>query len=147
MCVIVWRDDERITVVKGNDGGGWSSDGVVLWLGRMQNGYVIEWWREWSRLRWPFYNSEGWESGGLRRVADGDGVNSMLQFHPEREDDGTNHYRKMKRRQWARLGSMERKRDTAPQHGDIGRRRVDTGEEKGRRRCQLDWHESYWTKK
>jgi hypothetical protein len=28
--VIVRRDDRRGTVVKGNDGGGWSSDGVVL---------------------------------------------------------------------------------------------------------------------
>jgi hypothetical protein len=29
---------------KGNDGGGWSSDGVVLWLGRRQNKDTIEWW-------------------------------------------------------------------------------------------------------
>jgi hypothetical protein len=28
--VVVWRDDRRGTEVKGNDGGGWSSDGVVL---------------------------------------------------------------------------------------------------------------------
>jgi hypothetical protein len=28
------RDDERKTTVKGNDDTGWSSDGVVLWLGR-----------------------------------------------------------------------------------------------------------------
>jgi hypothetical protein len=40
----VWRDDGRGTMVKGNDGGGWSSDGVVLWLQRSQNGDVIEWW-------------------------------------------------------------------------------------------------------
>jgi hypothetical protein len=30
-------------VVKENDGGGWSSDGMVLWLGRRQNGDTIEW--------------------------------------------------------------------------------------------------------
>jgi hypothetical protein len=28
--VIVWRDDECGTMVKGNDGDGWSFDGVVL---------------------------------------------------------------------------------------------------------------------
>jgi hypothetical protein len=28
--VIVWKDDKRETAVKGNDGGGWSSDGVIL---------------------------------------------------------------------------------------------------------------------
>jgi hypothetical protein len=31
------------TAVKGNDGGGWSSDDVVLWLGRRQNGDTAEW--------------------------------------------------------------------------------------------------------
>jgi hypothetical protein len=31
------------TTVKGNDGGGWSSDDVVLWLGRRQNGDTAEW--------------------------------------------------------------------------------------------------------
>jgi hypothetical protein len=30
MGVIVWRYDVRGTAVKGNDGGGWSSDGMVL---------------------------------------------------------------------------------------------------------------------
>jgi hypothetical protein len=34
MGVIVLRDDGCRTVVKGNDDGGWSSDGVVLWIGR-----------------------------------------------------------------------------------------------------------------
>jgi hypothetical protein len=42
----VRRDDERGMAVKGNDGGGRSSDGVVLWLGRRQNGDVVEWWGE-----------------------------------------------------------------------------------------------------
>jgi hypothetical protein len=40
--VIVQRDDERKTIVKGNDGGGLSSDCVVLWLGRRQNRDVVE---------------------------------------------------------------------------------------------------------
>jgi hypothetical protein len=30
MCIIMWRDDERGTVVEGNNGYGWSSDAVVL---------------------------------------------------------------------------------------------------------------------
>jgi hypothetical protein len=29
-------------VEKGNDGGGWSSNGVVLWLGRRQNRDAVE---------------------------------------------------------------------------------------------------------
>jgi hypothetical protein len=31
--VIVWRGDGRGSTVKGNNGGGWSSDGVMLRLG------------------------------------------------------------------------------------------------------------------
>jgi hypothetical protein len=38
------RDDECGTVVKENNGGGWSFDGVVLWLGRRQTGDTVEWW-------------------------------------------------------------------------------------------------------
>jgi hypothetical protein len=38
----VWRDDEHRTIVKGNNGGGWSSDDMVLWLVRRQNGDTIE---------------------------------------------------------------------------------------------------------
>jgi hypothetical protein len=38
----VQRDDGRETMLKGNDGGGWSSDGMVLFLGRRQNGDVVE---------------------------------------------------------------------------------------------------------
>jgi hypothetical protein len=38
----VRRDNERETTVKENDGGGWSSDGVVLRLGRSQNRDVVE---------------------------------------------------------------------------------------------------------
>jgi hypothetical protein len=40
--VVVRRDDGRKTTVKGNDGNKWSSDGVVLWLERMQNRDAIE---------------------------------------------------------------------------------------------------------
>jgi hypothetical protein len=46
----VQRDDGHGTAVKGNDSGGWSSDGVVLWLGRRQKGDTVEWWGEWPRL-------------------------------------------------------------------------------------------------
>jgi hypothetical protein len=51
MGVIVRRDDVHETVVKGNNGSEWSSDDVVLWLGRMQNEGTVEWWGEWLRLR------------------------------------------------------------------------------------------------
>jgi hypothetical protein len=68
----------------------------------------------------------------------------MLQFQFERGGDGTKRYWKMKWRQRAHLGSMGRKCDTVRWHDDVGRRRGGTEEEKGRRRCQLDKHESYW---
>jgi hypothetical protein len=45
MGVIVHRDGEYGTAVKGNDDDGWSSDDVVLGLGRRQNGDVVKWWR------------------------------------------------------------------------------------------------------
>jgi hypothetical protein len=51
MGVIVRRNDGRETAVKGSDGGGWSSDGIVLCLGRRQKGDVVGWWEEWPRLR------------------------------------------------------------------------------------------------
>jgi hypothetical protein len=44
--VIVRRDDGRKTTVKGNDGGEWSSNGVVLSLGRMQNRDAVKCWGE-----------------------------------------------------------------------------------------------------
>jgi hypothetical protein len=44
--VVVRRDNEHETTVKGNDNDEWSSDGVVLWLGRRQNKDVVEWWGE-----------------------------------------------------------------------------------------------------
>jgi hypothetical protein len=43
MSVIVWRDDERMMVVKGNNNDEWSTDIVLLWLGRIQNGDTVEW--------------------------------------------------------------------------------------------------------
>jgi hypothetical protein len=49
--VIVRTDDGHEIAVKGNDGGGWSIDGAVLWLGGMQDGDVVQWWGEWPRLR------------------------------------------------------------------------------------------------
>jgi hypothetical protein len=44
--VIVRRDDRRGTAVKENDDGGWSSDGVTLWLGIRQNENTVECWGE-----------------------------------------------------------------------------------------------------
>jgi hypothetical protein len=49
--VIVRRDDGRGTAVNENNGDGWSSDGVVLWSGRWQNGDAVEWSGEWTMLR------------------------------------------------------------------------------------------------
>jgi hypothetical protein len=40
--VVVRRDDGRGIAVNGNASGGWSSDGVVLWLERRQNGDAVE---------------------------------------------------------------------------------------------------------
>jgi hypothetical protein len=37
--------------MKENDDDGWSSDGMVLWLGRRQNRDAVEWCGEWSNLR------------------------------------------------------------------------------------------------
>jgi hypothetical protein len=51
MGVVVRRDDGHETMVKWNDGDEWSSDDVVLWLGRKQNRDTVEWWRELTRLR------------------------------------------------------------------------------------------------
>jgi hypothetical protein len=42
----VQKDNGRVMAVKGNDDGRWSSDGVVLWLGRRQNGDMVKWWGE-----------------------------------------------------------------------------------------------------
>jgi hypothetical protein len=37
------RDNEYETVVKGNNGGGWRFDGVVLWLWIRQDGDTVKW--------------------------------------------------------------------------------------------------------
>jgi hypothetical protein len=58
MGVIVRRDNKRGTTVKGNDCGGWSSDDVMLWLGKRQNGDPIEWWRRVIKIEMTFYSSE-----------------------------------------------------------------------------------------
>jgi hypothetical protein len=34
VSIVVQRDDGRGTAVKGNDDSGWSSDDVMLWLGK-----------------------------------------------------------------------------------------------------------------
>jgi hypothetical protein len=43
MDIIVWRNDWRETAMKENDGGRWSSDGVVLWVRRRKNRDVRDW--------------------------------------------------------------------------------------------------------
>jgi hypothetical protein len=76
---------------------------------------------------------------GVRQggVVDDGGADSMLQFQLKRGGDRTKRCRKMKQRQQARLGSIERKRDTMRRRGNIGRRRGGTREGKGRRQRQL----------
>jgi hypothetical protein len=49
--VIARRDDGCETAVKGNDDGGWSSDSLVLRLGRRQNRDAVECWGVWSRIK------------------------------------------------------------------------------------------------
>jgi hypothetical protein len=51
MSIVVRRDDGHGKTVKGNDGDRWSSDGLVLQLGRRQNGDAVKWWGKWSVLR------------------------------------------------------------------------------------------------
>jgi hypothetical protein len=90
VCDVVRKDDERETAVKGNIDGGWSSDDVVLWLGRRQNGDVVEWWGEWPKLRWHFYSSAEWESmrfgeGGRQRWC---GFNASVLAREGRGRDG-----------------------------------------------------------
>jgi hypothetical protein len=58
-------------------------------------------------------------------------ADSMLRFWLEREGEGMKHCRNMKRRQLAHLDSKGRKCDTVQRCGDVGRRRRDTGREKG----------------
>jgi hypothetical protein len=121
----------------------------MMWCSgwRRQNEDVIKWCGEWSRLRWSFYSSWGWELSGLKRVTCYGGADSMLWFRLGRRAVGMKHYWKIKWRQRTRLDSMVRKRDTVQWRDDVGRRRGGTGEGKGRRWRQLGWCEFYWTKK
>jgi hypothetical protein len=91
VCVVVRRDGSEREQRQG-----WSSDDVLLWLGRMQIGDAVEWREEWPSLRYPFYSSGGWESGDPERVADGGSVDLMLQFRLERGCDETKHCQKIK---------------------------------------------------
>jgi hypothetical protein len=43
MGVVVQKDDECGTAVKMNDSDRWSSDGMVLWLGKRPNEDTVEW--------------------------------------------------------------------------------------------------------
>jgi hypothetical protein len=52
--VVVRRDDRHGVEVKGNHGDVWSSDDVVLWLGRRQNGDAVEWWGNVSKVEMIF---------------------------------------------------------------------------------------------
>jgi hypothetical protein len=81
-----------------------------------------------------FYSSRWCESGGPGRVAYDSGADSMFQFQCGRGDDGTKRRWKIKRRQQGRLGSMERKCDTARQRDNVGRRISGIEEGKERRR-------------
>jgi hypothetical protein len=67
-------------------------------------------------------------------VAGGSGTDLMCS---RLGGDRTKCCQKMKWMQRAHLASMERKRDTVRQRGDVDRRRGGTGEEKGWRRRQL----------
>jgi hypothetical protein len=60
----------------------------MFYLGRRQNGDVVDWWREWPRLRWHFYSTGGWESSCLERVGGGGGADSMLRFRFKGEATG-----------------------------------------------------------
>jgi hypothetical protein len=44
--IIIRRDDERVTAVKGHDSDGWSFDNVMVWLGWRKNGDAVEWYRD-----------------------------------------------------------------------------------------------------
>jgi hypothetical protein len=71
MGVVVRRDNEHETMVKGNDDGGWSSNGVVLWIGRRQNGDAVEMvlqhfhWHCYKRRSLWFFVGEGLSRLGL----------------------------------------------------------------------------------
>jgi hypothetical protein len=82
-----------------------------------------------------------------RRVAYGGGANLILQFQIERGGDETKRCQNMNRRQRVYFGSMGRKRDTVRWRNDIGQRRGDIEEGKGRRQRQLGSSKSYGAEK
>jgi hypothetical protein len=147
MGVVVRRNDRYETTVKGNDNGGWTSDGVILWLERRQNGDAGGWWGRVANIemiflyQWRVRVGQSGE-GSLRWCC---GFNASASIRGEAT--GQSVARKMNRRQRAHLGSMGRKRDMMRQCDDVGRRRGRSEEGKGRRRRHLGWPGFYWTKK
>jgi hypothetical protein len=90
-----------------------------------------------AEIRVPFLQQQGAKAGGPIRVADDSDADSILRFWLERGGDGTKHYKNMKRRRRARLGSMGRQRVMVRWRGDIDRRRESIQRGKERRRLQL----------
>jgi hypothetical protein len=137
------RDDRRETTMKENHNGRWSSDDVVHWLQRRQNGDAVEWWGEWPRLRWSFYSSGEWESGSPGRVAyhwfnasvlpQGGGWRDKTLLKDEVEVASSS---------W--LNEKEAWHGAAAWQRQLEERWYQGG--KGRRRYQLGWHEFYWAK-
>jgi hypothetical protein len=65
-------------------------------------------------------------------MSHGGSADSMLRFQLEIAGDRTKHFRKIKWRQRALLGSMGRNRDMTRRCSDVSWRRGGTGERKGR---------------
>jgi hypothetical protein len=92
----------------------------------------------WRHLAARLMRLSGWK--GVKRpispcrLKNIGGANSILWFRLEKGGDKMKRCQKMKWRQRACLGSMERKHDTALLCGNVGLRRGDTREGKGRRR-------------
>jgi hypothetical protein len=61
----------------------------------------------------------------------------MLRFRLERADDRMKRYQKMKRRQWAHLGSMKKKCDTA--RGMVISAGGEAAPESGKRVDNISW--------
>jgi hypothetical protein len=71
--------------------------------------------------------------------------NSLVSAQEGRQQD--KRCCKMKWMQWACLGSMGMKRDTAHRRDGVDRRRRDSEEGKGRTQHQVSWRESYRAEK
>jgi hypothetical protein len=78
-----------------------------------------------------------WESNCQGKVVDDSGIDLILRFQLERGCDGMKRCRKIKQMQRARLDSIGMKRDTVRWRDDVGWRRADTGDGKGRRQYRL----------